>query len=212
MSDDGSFSGDEFTPPAAYLAATDDEPEPPVATITGEWDGPVVTAVVVGGALAGLVSTGLVLLAVTQIDISAAKDVVPDTSWVDGSFGQRGLLIGALVALWLASLLLIAAIGLAVIETRAAMKRVVTVDPGAGGTRSLDAGVAKEILEGAGKLVEGMTKARGTVVLAISGLVLAAFATYSLGSLVSADGGGTPADGSTSTSDPGDGSSSTGDG
>lgn len=176
-----------------------------VLVIDGEWDPKVVLGAVVGGSLAALAVTLIIAIPATRLPEITGAGPLADGTWVDGSFGQRAVLLGSLLALWLASLLLIAAAVLAVVETRAAMKRVVVPRAMIPGEQMPARRMAfQEILKGAGELADKVSRARGTVVLGIAGMVVAGFALFNLGQVLDPDGGGTtaPADGANSTGEP----------
>ncbi|KUG51820.1 hypothetical protein AVL62_07690 [Serinicoccus chungangensis] len=186
-----------------------------VSVVPGEWSGDVAGVAATAGVVAAVVSTWIFTRAAARIELTEAAGVVEDSSWVDGSFAQRAAVLVVLLALWVASLAIIAAGVLAVIETRAVLKKPVEgrsaaeveIHGSTVGRRSL----AAETVKAASVLVEKLTRARGTVVLGVAGMVIGIAALASMVSVLSGDGGGSVVDGAgqTATPTPQDGSGQT---
>lgn len=178
-----------------------------VLVIPGEWSGDVAGAACAVGAAAGLVSTLFFWRTAWKIDLATSSVVLADEQWVDGSFAQRATLVVVLMSLWLASLVFIATAVLAVIEARAVTQRQVVAEspPEAPGTgeRNLVAQSVSEAVKAVSVIADKLTRARGTVVLGVAGMVLVVGAFTVLGAVLGDDGGGTVADDSEQTATPG---------
>ncbi|OLT43272.1 hypothetical protein BJF86_00165 [Serinicoccus sp. CNJ-927] len=178
-----------------------------VSVVPGEWSGDVAGVAAGAGLVAAVASTWIFTRAVARVDLTGTAQVVEDSSWVDGSFAQRATVLVVLLALWVASLALIAAGVLALIETRAVLKRRAEAEPvaqvemhgAAMGART----IVQETVKAAGVLVDKLTRARGTVVLGAAGMVIGVAALAAMVSVLGDDGGGTVADGSEQTATPG---------
>ena len=183
----------------------DDPPAGPrskIPVVRGEWHGDVAGVACWIGLIAAGLSTWLFVWATSGLVIGdglgAGAGVLADAQWVDGSYAQRATLLVVMFSLWVASLVLIAAAVLAVIETRA----VLTKAPASAAAQFDLAGASvPDVIKAAGVLVDKLSTARGIVVLGVSGMVIAGLAMLTMMTSMS-DGGGTVSDGAGQTATP----------